>query len=243
MRSSEHARRQIAPLLLGSLLGSLVAAHVAVGVGCLALSTGAAIAAGAARPSWGWWRALLIAAGIAILLNTYLVAGATLPWPRVFGGPATLEGLRQGLLFALRLTGAAVALHGLRAAWPGERAVDELASRLRWLESLRVPVRRARATIELALRFAPLLAEEARRISKLQTLRAGRPPRSLAERVTRARAVAVPALVASLERADQVALALEARHYRMKQVTRTPAAGWLWRGAGLAVAGVGLLWR
>ena len=243
MMDREWARRRMAPLLLGSLVGSLVAAHEAIAVLFILVSSVAAAMAGAPRPAGLFWRTLLGGATVAALLNAYLIPGHPLPWPKMFGAVATVEGLRQGLLLGLRLTGAAVAVHGLRAAWPGERAVDELASRLRWLEALRVPIRRARAMIGLALRFAPLFGEEVRRIAAIQELRAGRPPRGWAERLQRTRAVAVPSLVGALERADQVALALEARHYRMKSVVKMPAAGWGWRGAGWALAGAGILWR
>jgi energy-coupling factor transporter transmembrane protein EcfT len=48
----------------------------------------------------------------------------------------------------------------------------------------------------------------------VQDLRAGRPPRGAREWWQRRRAAAVPTLVSSLERAERVALALEARGYR-----------------------------
>ena len=52
-------------------------------------------------------------------------------------------------------------------------------------------------------------------------------------------------MVSSLERAERVALALEARGYRLRAVEpaeagRHPIA---WRVAGVAIAGVALLWR
>ena len=70
----------------------------------------------------------------------------------------------------------------------------------------------------LALRFAPMLGAETARIARVQELRAGRPPRGMGERLQRLRATVVPALVGSLERAERVALALEARHYRLRPV-------------------------
>src|SRR5206468_12197591 len=110
------------------------------------------------------------------------------------------------------------------AAWPGERAADAVARLLGPLERLRVPVREARAMLGLSLRFAPLLQAEARRIARVQDLRAGRPPRGAGEWLTRRRAATVPLMVGALERAERVALALEARHYRL----RPPGAvaGW-----------------
>ena len=97
----------------------------------------------------------------------------------------------------------------------------------------------------LAVRFAPLLEREGRRIAAVQALRAGRPPRGPGEWLERKRAAAVPTLVGALERADRVALALEARHYALRPAgSARPAeravAGKL---AGAAAFGIALLWR
>jgi energy-coupling factor transport system permease protein len=181
---------------------------------------------------------------VAVVLNTLLIPGRPLgALPH-----ASFEGLRLGTLLALRLAGAAAAIHGLASAWPGERAADELGRLLAPLERVRVPVREARAVLGLALRFAPLLAGEGARIARVQELRAGRPPRGLRERFTRRRAVAIPVMVNALERAERVSLALEARHHRLRAVASPlPQAG---RGArlaaafaGFAVAATSLVWR
>jgi energy-coupling factor transporter transmembrane protein EcfT len=243
MNPREAVRRRAAPLLLGALVGALVAGRPLVGGLCAGVAAVAAWAAGAGMPRAGWWRTLLISSALALVLNAYLLAGRPLGGPVLFGVAPSLEGLKQGALLALRLFGAALAIHGLRAAWPGERAADEIASRLLPLERLGLPVRRARAMVGLALRFLPLLSEEWRRVNAIQALRAGSPPRGIAERLVRMRAVAMPALVGALERADQLALALEARHFRLREPVSMPAPGWAWRGAGWALAGVGLLWR
>ena len=94
----------------------------------------------------------------------------------------------------------------------------------------------------LALRFVPLLTTEYRRIARLQELRAGSPARGVREKLERQRAVAIPAVVAAIETAERVALALEARHYRLRPVAG--ARG----GAGAALLGwllfgIAVLWR
>ena len=95
----------------------------------------------------------------------------------------------------------------------------------------------------LALRFVPLLAVEARRIAGLQNLRAGRRPRGLSEWLKRRQAAFVPTLVAALERADRVALALEARHFRARSVPPAPVRSRAGALFGLGLALVALLWR
>jgi energy-coupling factor transport system permease protein len=236
-------RARLAPLLLGTLAAALVAGRLATAAGALVLAVAAAVAAGARRPRARWVRLTGAGMAVAVALNALLVPG------RPLGGlpHVSVEGLRLGALLALRLAGAAVAVHGLAAAWPGERAADELARLLAPLERLRVPVREARAVLALALRFAPLLGRESARIARVQDARAGGPPRGWRQRFTRRRAVLVPVMVGALERAERVGLALEARHHRL----RDPAAAagdarrgaWGWSLAGVAVAATSLLWR
>jgi energy-coupling factor transporter transmembrane protein EcfT len=241
--STELARRRAAPVLLGALVGALIAGRAGAALLCLGVGVAAAGAARAPWPRAAWWRVLAIGGLVSVALNAYLLPGAALGGPAILGHLPSREGAWQGLLLALRIAGAAVALHGLGAAWPGERAADEIAARLRPLERLRVPVRRSRAVLGLALRFAPLLRDEYRRVAAIQRLRAGGAPRGLGDRLARMRSVVIPGLVGSLERADQVALALEARHYRLREPEPTPSAGWAWQGAGWALVGAGLLWR
>ncbi len=240
-------------VLLGALAAAMIAgrfetAALAIGVGAV----GAALA-GAGVPRRPWWTALAWGGGLAIVLNLYLIRGTPLrvpllgqapafELPRVFGAPATLPGLAAGLLLTLRLAGAALAVHALRAAWPAERAADELAVRVAPLERAGVPVREARAMIGLALRFAPLLAAECRRIARLQALRAGRAPRGWRETLAARRAVAVPAVVAAIETAERVATGLEARHYRLRPVA-APGGGRAAALLGWLVVGVAALWR
>ena len=256
MSAPASGRGTVAWLLLGAMAGSFVAARFETAVPCVVVALLAAAAAGARRPSWRWFSIVGTGAALAWTLNLFLTPGHVLPWPRPGTGPlpwlppwrATREGFTLGALVALRLAGAAAALYGLRAAWPGERAADEAARLARPLEWLGVPVARSRAMLGLSLRFAPLLADEARRIARLQDLRAGRPPRGLGEWLVRRRAATVPTLVHSLERAEQVALALEARHYRLRPVgagsrSSMSARDWGWAATGGVLAGVALLWR
>ncbi|HVP14016.1 MAG TPA: energy-coupling factor transporter transmembrane component T [Terriglobales bacterium] len=231
-----------APLLLGALVGSLVAARFETALACGLVAVAGAALAGARPPRWRGGRLVLAGMALAIVLNALLVPGRRLP----LVPHASAEGLRLGALLALRLAGAAAALHGLAAAWPGERAADELARLLRPLERLRVPVAETRAVLGLALRFAPLLATESARIARLQDLRAGRPPHGWRERFVRRRAAMVPSMVNALERAERVSLALDARHHRLRPVGRTGArlrAGWTWGLAGAALAAASLFLR
>ena len=242
-RGAPERARWAAPLLLGAMVGAMVAGRFETAGLCVAVALAAGAAVGIQRPSrtWGW--TLGIGISLAMILNLFLTPGRPLGGAGPFGLRATAAGLSHGALLAVRLIGATVALHGLRSAWPGERAADELALLARPLERLRVPVREARLLVALALRFAPLLASESRRIARLQELRAGRQPRGWGEWLRRRRAAVVPTLVSTLERAERVALALEARHFRVRAIPLATRGGGGWGALGLALVGAALLWR
>jgi energy-coupling factor transport system permease protein len=245
-----------APLLVGALVGALVAARFEMALACLLVAAPVAWWVRAPRPSGVWVRVVAIGAALAWVLNLLLVPGDPIRWAGLGRLHATVEGARLGALFALRLVAASIAAHGLRAAWPGERLADAAARLLAPLERVRWPgsrapsrpwVGEARATLGLALRFAPLVAVEAERIGRIQDARAGRPPRGPAEWLQRRRAATVPLVVRSLERAEQVALALEARHYRARPLAAASAAMGAARATGIAagttLAVASLLWR
>jgi len=251
------ARPHLGPALVGAMLGALVAGRLETALLCLVVAALVARAAGAPRPGGRWMLTLAVGAAIAWALNLYLTPGQPLAggWPVLAGRRATAEGMTLGFLLMLRFAGACVALQGLRAVWPGERAADAAARWLAPLERVRVPVREARAILGLALRFVPLLGAEATRIARVQDLRAGRPPRGAREWLQRRRAGTVPTLVGALERAERVALALEARHYRLRpagavaglpgdvpRAASGPARG-AWTVAGTGLVALALLWR
>lgn len=240
--------RHAAPILLGALAGALVAARLDTALACAAAAALVDVGLGAPRPARRWWGVLGTGAALAFVLNVMVTRGAPL-LPPAFGWlarHASVEGARLGALFVARIAGAALAVHGLATAWPGERAADVAARALAPLERLGVPVRDGRTVLGLAVRFAPSLARDAERIARVQDLRAGRPPSGWRERLTRRRAALVPALVSTLERAEHVAMALEARHYRLRSPQPEGGRGapaWGSVAAGVALAAGALLFR
>jgi len=234
----------LAPLLLGTLAGALAAARFETALGCVLLAALLAARAGARRPGRPAVMLFVTGAGLSLALNLYLNDGRAIGFlPVLFGRPATWDGLAYGALLSLRVIGAGVALMGLGALWPGERGVDAIARMVRPLARLGVPVSEARLIAGLAWRFRPAVEAEGTRIAALQSLRAGRPPRGAGERLARAQACVVPTLIASLERAERVSLALEARHVRAREAPPGPRAVWPARIAGLAIAAASLAWR
>jgi energy-coupling factor transport system permease protein len=194
-----------------------------------------------------WWLTLAAGATLALALNAWLTPGRPLAMlPVLFDRAATLEGVQGGGLVVLRMLGALAAVQGLRALLPGEAAADALARGLAPLERAGLPLGGARAVLGLSVRVMPMLRDEVVRVARVQRLRAGRAPRGAGERLQALRAGAVPALTGALERADRVALALEARHYRVRPVTSSglrPAGSLLGWSMAAALVAACAVWR
>jgi energy-coupling factor transport system permease protein len=234
------------PVLVGALIGSLIAGRWETAVLALAIATFAAARVGARLPPRRWMVTLASGVALAIAMNLYLTPGtAWTALPVLFGHPATREGGIGGIGVVLRMAGALAATQGLRAMLPGERGADAVARALAPLEKVGVPVGELRVVLGLTARTLPLLREETERVGRVQRLRAGGPPRGWDGRMRALRAATVPAMVGALERADRVALALEARHYRLRPLAprsggRGSAFGW---SVALALVVVCALWR
>lgn len=83
------------------------------------------------------------------------------------------------------------------------------------LARLGFPVREFALMLTIALRFVPILVEEADKIGAAQRARGASFDRgSLVERAKRFLAILVPLFVISFRRADELALAMESRGYR-----------------------------
>ncbi len=164
----------------------------------------------------GWWAALpflLILAALQILLRMgpepYLLINWN--WLRISGAD-----LLVGLTLLLRFT-ALMALLGLAAASLSESEVTHgLDSLLRPLASIGLPVQDFVMMVQVTMRFFPLLAQIAERIAKAQASRGADWTPAGWNPIRRARQIApliVPLFVTSLRRAENMALAMDARGY------------------------------
>ena len=119
MSAPRGGRDAVAWLLLGAMVGSMIAARLETAGLCLAVAALGAAAAGAPWPARTWISVMATGAALAWTLNLFLVPGHALPGFPFGAFRATREGAVLGAIVALRLWGAGAALHGLRAAWPG----------------------------------------------------------------------------------------------------------------------------
>ncbi|PZN09177.1 energy-coupling factor transporter transmembrane protein EcfT [Thermaerobacter sp. FW80] len=160
----------------------------------------------------GGMRPMLWLVGLTLVLNLVAVPGD----PLLTLGPlvATQQGLELGLRLAVRLLLLVTAAALLTLTTSPIALTDGLEALLRPL-GRRVPAHELAMMMTIALRFIPTLAEEAERIMKAQMARGaqfhrGGPLRRLRALVP----LLVPLFVGAFRRADELALAMEARGYR-----------------------------
>lgn len=193
-------------------------------------------------------RPILWIAVFTIVVNALRWNGSDL-W---FGiGPLGVDadGLGRGLYFAARIILLVVGTSLVTLTTSPVALTDAMATAMRPLRLVRVPVDDIATMLSIALRFVPTTAEEAEKIVVAQTARGavfdeGGP-------VRRARAwvpVLVPLFVRLFRRADDLALAMESRCYtgvgrtRLKEQTMRAGDWIVMLGAAVLAAGAIWLW-
>lgn len=138
----------------------------------------------------------------------------------------TTQGVRFGLTFALRIT--LIALASLFYVWTTDPRKLVMAGIY-----MKVPYRIAYALF-VALRFMPLVENEARVIREAQTVRG---VELLEGKLKAARRYVIPLLASSLRKAQSTAIAMEARAFgALPTRTYTDVFRWSWQGGVLILA-------
>jgi energy-coupling factor transport system permease protein len=127
----------------------------------------------------------------------------------------TADGLADGLFFAWRIVLLVVGTSLVALTTPPVGLTDGLERLLKPLAALRVPVHDLAMMLSIALRFIPATVEEAEKVIAAQVARGARigqggPVARIGSYVP----VLVPLFVGLFRRADELAVALDARCYR-----------------------------
>jgi energy-coupling factor transporter transmembrane protein EcfT len=243
------------------------ASLAAVGLALAPLGPALALAAAACAGAGLWLRTacghraaprdlarVALLGGFALTLNAVFTGGP----PVAIGGwalPVSAAGLRVGAETAVRLVALLLLFQGVARAFSPFVA---LAGLERWLRPWRRPggaVASFEVVLLVALRLAPSLDEEARRLSVQRALRGPWPGpgapvaarrRRLAVRLREVPAVLVPLTLLVLRRAEELAWALPARYHGLgprtpAELARWTAGDWTALLAGAAVLG-GAAW-
>ena len=127
----------------------------------------------------------------------------------------TQEGLFRGIYVTWQFTGLILAAAVLTQSTSPSELVAGIERLIRPLSRVGVPSQDLAVMIAMALRFMPMLLEEYDRLRMAQMARgADFTTGSLAQRTRAVTALAVPLLLSAFRRADELAVAMEARGYR-----------------------------
>ena len=159
----------------------------------------------------------------------------------IFGLPVRSESLALATFYSLRLLlfVSVVFLVTLTSS-PSDLA-EAVTRLLRPLKKLRVPVDDIGLILFIAIRFIPVLHQEFLAVRNAQIIRGVDFSGGLLSRARKTVTIVIPVLVAAISRADELALAMEARGYRSGAPrtfftrTRFDGSSWFFALGSLAV--------
>lgn len=156
--------------------------------------------------------AVFLLAFLSFMLQLFFAAGE----PIFKFGPIRLtkEGLELAFMLSARLFFLAVLSTLLGLTTSAVELADGLEALLKPLEKIRIPVRGVSLTLGIAMRFIPVVLEEAENIFKAQRARGVEfSEGNVFKRAKRLVYILIPLLINSLRRAEELAQAMEARGY------------------------------
>lgn len=150
---------------------------------------------------------------ITVVFNLFLTPGEVIWQAGIF--KITREGLTFAVKMAVRLSLLILGSSIMTLTTTPTQLTDALESLLRPLKKVHVPVHEIAMMMSIALRFIPTLLEETDKIMKAQTARgADFESGNLLRRAKAMVPLLVPLFVSAFRRADELAMAMEARCYR-----------------------------
>ena len=156
---------------------------------------------------------------VLILLMNTCFYGADDAWFGWWIFKPSLRGLIRGANIVLRVVLILVLSNILTATTAPLRLTDGMERLLSPLRIVRVPTGQIAMIVSVAIQFIPALFEEADMIRRAQTARGARfDSRSYFEKAKAVMPLVVPVFLAAFRRADELALAMEARGYRTDAV-------------------------
>ena len=158
-------------------------------------------------------KAVLVLLIFTALLNALLTPGRELFsfWKIT----VTIEGLRFAAFMVLRIVYLIIGSSVMTLTTTPSSLTDGLEKGLGWLKILKVPVHEIAMMMSIALTFIPVLLEETDKIIKAQQARgADFESGNLIRRIRSLVPILVPLFVSAFRRANDLAIAMEARCYR-----------------------------
>jgi energy-coupling factor transport system permease protein len=152
------------------------------------------------------------------------------------------EGLSFAIKMALRLSLLILGSSIMTLTTTPTQLTDALESLMRPLKKVHVPVHEISMMMSIALRFIPILMEETDKIMKAQIARgADFESKNLIKKIKSLVPLLVPLFISAFRRANDLAMAMEARCYRGGE-GRTKMKPLVYKGRDRAAYGVLLLY-
>ena len=149
---------------------------------------------------------------ITVLFNLFLIPGEEL-WSVGFL-TITVEGVQQAVKIGIRLIYLVIGSSVMTLTTTPNQLTDGLERILRPLNKIKVPVHEISMMMSIALRFIPILMEETDKIMKAQIARgADFESGNLIQKAKNMIPLLVPLVISAFRRADDLAMAMEARCY------------------------------
>ena len=157
-------------------------------------------------------KAIVVLMLITAVFNLFLTPGEPLVSLWIF--KITAEGAKNAALMAIRLTYLILGTSIMTLTTTPNQLTDGLEKSLMPLSKIGIPVHAIAMMMSIALRFIPILIEETDKIMKAQMARgADFESGNLLQRVKNMIPLLVPLFVSAFRRADDLAMAMEARCY------------------------------
>ncbi|TKJ40258.1 transporter [candidate division LCP-89 bacterium B3_LCP] len=165
---------------------------------------------------------------ITFLIHLFFHSGHEILRIPLIGLAVTTEGITAGILFTVRIAVLVLVSTILMAVATPQELTDGLEKIFRPLKFFGLPVSEGALVVSIALRFVPILMQEAKEISKAQAARGVELEGSRIAVIRNMLPMVFPLFAGALKKADDLALALEARAYRCggkrtQMLTRNPA--------------------
>jgi energy-coupling factor transport system permease protein len=158
-------------------------------------------------------KAVMIVLLLTVSLNLFLTPGIQVVHFWIF--TITMEGIKASAYMAIRLVLLIMGCSVMTLTTTPNHLTDGLEKGLKFLEVFRIPVHEIAMMMSIALRFIPILLEETDKIMKAQAARcADFESGGIIKRAKSMVPILVPLFVSAFRRANDLAMAMEARCYR-----------------------------
>lgn len=158
-------------------------------------------------------KSIVFLLSITVLFNLFLTPGE--PVVHIWKLSITKEGVRLAVLLAVRLGFLIIGSSVMTLTTTPNQLTDGLEKMLKPLGKVKVPVHEIAMMMSIALRFIPILMEETDKIMKAQLARcADFESGNLIKKAKSLVPLLVPLFISAFRRANDLAMAMEARCYR-----------------------------